>query len=131
MKKIFYYTGGSPFVQRYVDLKNQDGWYGWTDREINELIQGYWVTEDTPMFEPNRSVIIQPNVLEYEDSEINTVVNSRLESLRRKEEEKNKKKEKVKKVEKNFDISEKATNFIKKLKTWGVLFIKKLLMENE
>ena len=131
MKKIFYYTGGSPFVQRYVDLKNQDGWYGWTDREINELIQGYWKTEDTPMFEPNRIVIIQPNVLEYEDSEINTVVNSRLESLRRKEEEKNKKKEKVKKVEKNFDISEKATNFIKKLKTWGVLFIKKLLMENE
>lgn len=131
MKKIFYYTGGSPFVQKYVDLKNQDGWYGWTDREINELIQGYWKTEDTPMFEPNRSVIIQPNVLEYEDSEINTVVNSRLESLRRKEEEKNKKKEKVKKVEKNFDISEKATNFIKKLKTWGVLFIKKLLMENE
>ena len=109
-------------------MKNQDGWYGWTDREINELIQGYWVTEDTPMFEPNRSVIIQPNVLEYEDSEINTVVNSRLESLRRKEEEK---KKKVKKVEKNFDISEKATNFIKKLKTWGVLFIKKLLMENE
>jgi len=131
MKKIFYYTGGSPFVQKYVDLKNQDGWYGWTDREINELIQGYWKTEDTPMFEPNRIVIIQPNVLEYEDSEINTVVNSRLESLRRKEEEKNKKKEKVKKVEKNFDISEKATNFIKKLKTWGVLFIKKLLMENE
>lgn len=131
MKKTFYYTGGSPFVQKYVDLKNQDGWYGWTDREINELIQGYWMTEDTPMFEPNRSVIIQPNVLEYEDSEINTVVNSRLESLRRKEEEKNKKKEKVKKVEKNFDISEKATNFIKKLKTWGILFIKKLLMENE
>ena len=103
MKKIYYYTGGSPFVQRYVDLKNQDGWHGWTDREINELVQGYWITEDTPKFEPNRSVIIQPNVLEYEDSEINAVVNSRLESLRRKEEEKNKKKEKVKKVEKNFN----------------------------
>lgn len=128
MKKTFYYTGGSPFVQKYVDLKNQDGWYGWTDREIKELVQGYWVTQDTPVFEPNRTVIVQPNVLEYEDNEINAVVNSRLESLRRKEEEK---KKKVKKVEKHFDMSEKTTNFIKKLKTWAILFIKKLLMENE
>lgn len=131
MKKKFYYTGGSPFVQKYVELKNQDGWYGWTDREINELIQGYWVIEDTPMFEPNRSMIIQPNVLEYEDSEINTVVNSRLESLRRKEEEKNKKKEKVKKVENNFDIKKILFSFAEKLKKYFIWLTKKLLMENE
>ena len=123
MKKIFYYTGTSPFVQRYVNLKNQDGWHGWTDREINELLQGYWVTQDTPVFQPDRPIVIQPSILECEDSEAMEIVKSRLDTLQ--------KEEKVKKVEKNFDIKKKLFSFAENLKRYFIWLFKKLLMENE
>ena len=120
MSKYFYYTGNSPFVQKYVDSKNLDGWKGWSENECLELIQGYWKTNEPHSHE---TVYKFPSNLELEDSEISRVVNDRVSSIEKKTVKERKKEAK------NFALKEKVAIFVQKIKFGLSWFVKKLLME--
>lgn len=102
----YHYNGNSPFLSRYVDLMNINGWDNWDDEElerIDTIVEGHWVKKPSA---PVR-ITLQPTTIEVKTQE------------------------KTKKVEKKLGGKEKIVNFAKKIKQFFIGLFRNLLMEED
>ena len=102
----YYYNGNSPFLRRYVDSMNINGWNTWDDEELEEIdtvLEGYWEKKSSiPV-----GTTLQPSTIKVKTQE------------------------KTKKVEKKLGGKEKIVNFAKKIKQFFIGLFRKILMEED
>ena len=102
----YHYNGNSPFLRRYVDSMNINGWNTWDDEELEEIdtvFEGYWEKKSSiPV-----GTTLQPSTIKVKTQE------------------------KTKKVEKKLGGKEKIVNFAKKIKQFFIGLFRKILMEED